>query len=617
MGFFGPSSLGGGDPASQGGDYDATLQRLLQQFPGLTSLSAPQQGQGTTTASLGFGSPGIDLYSGQATSAGGLFGSTGTGIFEGASAGQPESVTGGLSSGYLGKSPSQAALSNTGQPGTSEAGAPAPAPTGAGQFANLLTPSGLATTQTGGPVTDQNLLGAPAQSYDLLGPVKSVVGGAQLGQAFAGAPPLGQSFATPQSTFGGGQFDMSGPGAPSPSGDLGGMGPQGFGPGGTSTNPQPVASDAELFGGQSSGGGGFGFGQAASGLGGILGGIQAYQGIKGGNPLAALQGLYSLYSGANSALGLGLPGAAEGLQSLGTALGGTAAAGAQTAAEAGASAAGAGIMGGISAIPDVWEAANTFLPHRFHPNAGKQETENIRRDFATAWPGLQGAPQTLADLSTAQDPAALTRLLQAANYQVAQGPAVSHWLSTHGGEKHTMFYDAPALDTSQQEAVSPQYQMDAVLGETLALDRMAQQGMDVSNQALTDPRGPYNVSDFWGGGNNTAAVQSMLGQLWDQSGAESSWDPTKQDWWSSQTGLDPRVATRWNTGGTAQYSVDPNNPNLYQVTPQPWRLSDTQAQAFAQPGHRIQAISDLFSQLNPNFASSPLGATLAYLQSQG
>ena len=87
MPFFGPVSLGGGDPSASGGTYDELLARLMQEFPGLSNLS--QGGPiGNTTGSLGFSWPGSDLYSGQPISGGGLYGSTGTGIFEGASSGQ-------------------------------------------------------------------------------------------------------------------------------------------------------------------------------------------------------------------------------------------------------------------------------------------------------------------------------------------------------------------------------------------------------------------------------------------------------------------------------------------------------------------------------------------------
>jgi len=576
-GFFGPSSLGGGDPSMQGGgDFQATLQRLLQQFPGLTSLQAPNMGQGITTSSLGFGSPGVDLYSGQPSSAGGLFGSTGTGIFEGASAGQPESVTGGLSSGYLGKSPSQAPLANTGQPGTSAQGnTVSPAGAGPGQFNSLAAPSFTGFGTETGPVTDQNLLGAPAQSYDLLGPVKQVVGGQQIGSAFSGAPPSGQSFATPSTTFGGG-FDTSPSGTVSP-GDLTNTpGVSGFGAGATA--PHLTGEMGDVIPGSTGGGGASTLGQITGGLGGILGGLQLAQGIQSKNPLAAIQGAYGLYSGVNSALDLGLPT----LSSLGSQV-------AQSAAEAGASAAGGAIMGGIGAIPDVWEAANTFLPGLLNPGLARQETEGIRRDFGTAWPAYEGTPATLADIAGTHDPAALQRQLQTANYQLAQAPAVSRWLSSRGGEKHTLYYDAPALDTSQQSAVSPTYSMDAVLANTLAQDRLAQQGVtpDLGPQGL-------NVSDVW------SNPQAMLGGLWGAAGMDPG---------------NPLEHSFWNSGGAPQQIYNPDT-QMYEEHTTPWQLSPEQAAAFAHPGNRMQAIQQLFSQLNPNFSQSPLAATLAYLQGQ-
>ena len=104
MGFVGPADPGMG--LSGGGSaydqFDPIIQRLLQQFPGLANLA---QSSPATTSGIGYSYPGTNLFSGQAASGGGLFGSTGTGIFEGASQGQPESVTGGLSAGYLGKPP--------------------------------------------------------------------------------------------------------------------------------------------------------------------------------------------------------------------------------------------------------------------------------------------------------------------------------------------------------------------------------------------------------------------------------------------------------------------------------------------------------------------------------
>lgn len=111
MAFFGPT-LGsdqtlGGSSNFPPGQYGQLLQLLTQQFPGLRSLGGGGQPPTDTMAQMGYTSPGINLFSGQG---GGQYG--GLGLFEGSAMGQPESVTGAIASGTVGRSQSQ--LPNTG-----------------------------------------------------------------------------------------------------------------------------------------------------------------------------------------------------------------------------------------------------------------------------------------------------------------------------------------------------------------------------------------------------------------------------------------------------------------------------------------------------------------------
>jgi hypothetical protein len=185
----------------------------MQDFPGLAGGATPAN---QTTSTLGFQSPGVNLFSGQPTSGGGLYGSTGTSLFETASAGQPESITGGLSSGYLGRSPSQAPLSNTGQPGTAAPNVSFPTgPLGSssGNAFSYLGAPGSLETLGGTPQGNQgNLMGAPMQQYENFQGQPQVIegsgGGNTSGPDVSGTGPSFQGpvtagLSTPFGVFGG------------------------------------------------------------------------------------------------------------------------------------------------------------------------------------------------------------------------------------------------------------------------------------------------------------------------------------------------------------------------------------------------------------------------------
>lgn len=116
MSFFGPGTLSGYQPSTtDSGLSPEVVQALMKQFP---SLAQGQQTAPTTLATLGYQSPGVQLFSGQGT---GSFGNA-LSPFEGAGGVSPESITGGLAMGSFGKSSSQQ-------------------PVGGGTFGNLSLPS--------------------------------------------------------------------------------------------------------------------------------------------------------------------------------------------------------------------------------------------------------------------------------------------------------------------------------------------------------------------------------------------------------------------------------------------------------------------------------------------
>ncbi len=338
----------------------------------------------------------------------------------------------------------------------------------------------------------------------------------------------------------------------------------------------------------------------SSGLGGlnsIMGLVQNIQ-AGGGNPMSLLQNLYGAYQSANNLAGLGGPTIQSALGALGAGgLGGLGVGvlgalpgiiGSDKPGDAAALAAGgliSGSMGatmaGIAAIPSLWELINDTDLFGLIPHDRMQETRGIKKDFDTAWGPYQDTPNTLNSISQSNDPAELQRLLSIANYQLAQAPAVSRYITTHGGYKPGI---APAQDLSAISPYSQGYSMDAVLGNTLALDKLANLGAspDMGPQGL-------NISDIWGGGN-AQSVNALMGGLWNSA--------------------NPQVS--WTAGGQPQ-DVYNDFTQMYEKKAMPWTVTPEQAASFAQPGHRLQGIQDLFSGLNPQFANTPLGMTLAHL----
>lgn len=117
VGFFGPAGLSNYQPSTtQSGLSPEVVQALMQQFPALGGQSQ----QPNTLASMGYSFPGVSLYQGQGT---GSFGNA-LSPFESAGGSSPESITGALATGSLGKSASQS-----------------PAGGGGGGFGNLSLPS--------------------------------------------------------------------------------------------------------------------------------------------------------------------------------------------------------------------------------------------------------------------------------------------------------------------------------------------------------------------------------------------------------------------------------------------------------------------------------------------
>jgi len=100
--FFGPGGLSG---ATSTPELDPQIiEALLAQFPGLQGLRGQQQGPPTTLQTLGYQSQGPEFFQGQGQNAFSLS------PFESASGVSPESITGGLAQGTFGKSASQSPL---------------------------------------------------------------------------------------------------------------------------------------------------------------------------------------------------------------------------------------------------------------------------------------------------------------------------------------------------------------------------------------------------------------------------------------------------------------------------------------------------------------------------
>jgi hypothetical protein len=159
-----------------------------------------------------------------------------------------------------------------------------------------------------------------------------------------------------------------------------------------------------------------------------------------------------------------------------------------------------------------------------------------------------------------------------ANYEVAQGPAISAFLSTHGGQQKGFI---KGIDTSSYEAVSGTYAQDAILALTLAEDKLAKLGALDQTAA--------NVSDAW------AAPWTMIDAL------AAYGDATLRG------------------NGPLQYNWNPDSQS-YTTSPTDYQLSPEDLASFT-AGHRVPALVELLTRLNPEFGSSALGKRVAGLTS--
>jgi hypothetical protein len=311
-----------------------------------------------------------------------------------------------------------------------------------------------------------------------------------------------------------------------------------------------------------------------SSAGSALGGMGAGLGTGVAAAIPILQSLYNISQGANA--GNAMAGAAGSLIQAAPAL-----------YSQMTGAAGGGLMSGIGAIPGIWEMANDLLGG-YNP----QETRGIKRDFNTAWEPYKSAIGTPAKVAGATDPQALRTFLENANYQLAQAPAVSRYISTMGGMNA---HEAPQ-DLTDILPYSQQASTDSALAYTLAMDKLAKQGLVPE---MGTGEGQSNISDVW------SDPRSMVGAMWGSSNAENNWDDRTK--WAEALGLAPRFTSRWNYGGPSYISPSEEGSNTYTEKPTRWDLTPEQLQALSAPGTRMEALRELFGGLNPDFAGSPLG----------
>ena len=604
MAVFGPASPGFSDAGDQS-QIDPIIQQLMQRFPGLAGLTGANQ-PGTTTSSSGYGFPGVNLYSGQAASGGGLYGSTGTGIFEGASQGQPESVTGGLSSGFLGKSPSQAPLSNTGQPGTGGGGGggaesvQGQSPmSGAGSFSSLSSAGDLSGQSW---YDSQNLLGYPPQQYNLMGPVKQVLGGvdsiyrmSQAGQPTASLASSYASGATPTNLM---DFnpDFAAPLNPVPGAfdeipAASGVLPSGSFDVSTGTESGRSGASNGLLGSALDK---MGLGQYAGPIGqglGVLGGLSGLyglvQGIQGGDAGKIYSGLYGSGSGLLSATGLGaIPfgTSAAGLASAeaGLGLGAGEALGGTLGGAFGMAAAPLAIFYGLQSMNTQMQDANKL-------NAMAHDTNQIRKAFGTAYPQLESGGQAYQMLQMLPylPPDAQQQLLGTIRDWADVGrssiPAVSQFISTQGG-RHSSFNGAgevAPMDVSQYEARTPDLYMQTVLAQMAAEDMLANRGVEM-------PTSGYHAWD----------PMQTLGLLSPTSGMPNIYRAPLSA--RSAYGLPDLGATGINT------PIQQDEGATY--------LPEDVYQSLQKPGGRLSALQQYLTGLSPDFATSKLGMALQQIR---
>lgn len=208
-----------------------------------------------------------------------------------------------------------------------------------------------------------------------------------------------------------------------------------------------------------------------------------------------------------------------------------------------------------------------------------RETQGIRKDFSTAIDPFLGGSATYGKIAQVdalpkeQQAAALQQILQESNYELAQGPAISQFISTQGGRQtKNPALNIKPVDTSALEKVSGTQSADAVLAQTAALDKLAGLG-------VTPDFGPsgLNISDVWANPNG------ILGILFAQGGVDTHGGPRD---------LDPVTGA---SGFSGDYTA--------MLTPQ-------ELSALAQPGNRMQTIRSILTRLNPDFANSPLGQSM-------
>lgn len=293
--------------------------------------------------------------------------------------------------------------------------------------------------------------------------------------------------------------------------------------------------------------------------------------------IPVLQSLYNISQGMDPASALG-----------------TAAGGVINALPAVMGGVGGSVMSGIGAIPGLWEMANDLFGGGYDP----QETNNIKRDFGTAWEPYKAAIGTPAKVAGMSDPAALRSALDTANYQLGQAPAVSQYISTYGGYNP----NEKAQDLTDILPYSQKASTDSTLAYTLAMDKLAKLGQ---TPEMGPGEGQANVSDIW------ANPRAAIGGLWNDTGMEQNWADRARV--AEQLGLSPKQTSRWNYGGPDRFETNPNSPDTYQTRPTQWDLTPEQMEMLSQPGSRMEGLRDIFSGMNPNFGGSNLGREFADL----
>jgi hypothetical protein len=213
-------------------------------------------------------------------------------------------------------------------------------------------------------------------------------------------------------------------------------------------------------------------------------------------------------------------------------------------------------LASLMTLPLTVESLNNLVESIFHPENPLREAKQIRKDFGEAVGPYGGQADTLqqvrgvdSGLPKEQQIEQLTKLLDQANFQVNQGPAVSEFLSTQGGRRSGAV-DIPALDVSGYEATSGPLSSSGVVAYTEALDRLGALGADTSK---------YDWNP-----------QGMLGILLAQGGVD--------------TGSIPE-------GGNYQSLLTPEEMT-----------------ALTSGGDRMGTLRGVLSRLNPGFADSPLAS---------